>query len=87
VIPGPWGDGWTYIELVHPHDAARRITEAGKPASLGHTTRYGLFGHDLERGVVLRGRLRGLWTTSPTARDDALARYEEFLSLPPPLGT
>jgi hypothetical protein len=87
VLPGPWGDGWSYIEMVHPDDAARRITEAGKPTSLGHTTRYGLFGHDLERGVVLRGRLRGLWTRSPTAREDALGLYEEFLSLPPPLGT
>jgi hypothetical protein len=87
VIPGPWDDGWSYIEMVHPHDASRRITEAGKPTSLGHTTRYGLFGHDLERGVVLRARLRGIWTNSSRARGEALEHYEGFLNEPLPLGT
>ncbi|MBV8229781.1 MAG: hypothetical protein JO329_07345 [Planctomycetaceae bacterium] len=87
VIPGPWGNGWSYIEMVHPHDAARRITEAGTASSLGHTTRYGLFGHDLERGVILRARLRGLWTRSRTPQDEALDRFEHFLDEPPPLGS
>lgn len=87
IFPVPWDDGWSYIEMVLPNDAARRITEASKPASLGHTTRYGLFGHDLERGVVLRGRLRGIWTDSKTAKEDALDSYEQFLREPPPLGT
>lgn len=87
VLPGPWDDGRTYIEMVHPNDAARRITEAGKATSLGHTTRYGLFGYDLEKGVVLRARLRALWTNSPTARQDALELYERFKSEPLPLGT
>lgn len=87
VLPGPWPDGSTYVEIVHPHDAARRITETSKVASLGHTTRYGLFGHDLERGIVLRARLRGLWLTSKTPERDALERYEQFLKEPLPLGT
>lgn len=86
VVPGPWPDAWSYIEVVHPDDAARRITEAAKRTSLGHTTRYGLFGHDLEKGVVLRARLRGVWTQSSTARQDALVLYERFLREPPPLG-
>jgi hypothetical protein len=87
VLPGPWGDGRSYIEMVLPHDASRRITEAGKVSSLGHTTRYGLFGHDLEKGVVLRARLRGIWTTSLTAREDALNLYEDFQREPLPLGS
>lgn len=79
VVPGPWEDGWSYIEMVRPEDAARRITEAGKPTSLGHTTRYGLFGRDLEAGTVVRARLRGLWTRSASARLDALGLAERFL--------
>ncbi len=86
VLPGPWDDGWSYIEMVLPQDVARRVTETGKPSSLGHTTRYGLFGHDLERGVVLRARLRSLWTQSADPRQEALQEDELFREEPPPLG-
>jgi hypothetical protein len=79
-----------YIEMVQPNDCARRILDEppGKPparrASLA--TRYGLFGHDLEKGVVLRARLRGLWIQSQTPVATARALFEEFLREPPPLG-
>ena len=85
-LPGPWKDGWSYAEMVLPHDVARRITEAGKPSSLGHTTRYGLFGHDLEKGVVLRARLRALWSKAKDPRQEALTLDEKFRKEPPPLG-
>jgi hypothetical protein len=86
VLTAPWPGGGTYVEIVHPHDAARRITETSKISRLGNTTRYGLFGHDLEKGVVLRARLRAYWTDSSDAEQEALARYERFLREPPPLG-
>ena len=66
VLPAPWADGRSYIEMVPLGDVARRITEGGTISRVGHTTRYGLFGHDLEKGVVIRARLRGLWTDSKT---------------------
>ena len=49
--------------------------------------RYGLFGHDLEKGVIVRGRLRGLWI--PCGDFDEMSReaFREFLETPPPLGT
>ena len=50
------------------------------------STRYGLFGHDLEKGVVLRARLRAVWIRSQTPDVDARALFEEFLREPPPLG-
>jgi hypothetical protein len=87
VLPSPWADGWSYAELVHPRDAARRITEAGSISSLGHTTRYGLFGHDVEKGVVLRARLRGIWLRADSPQQAALDRFEQFLHEPLPLGT
>ena len=73
-----------YAEFVHPQDATRRLSLGLPPI---HSTRYGLFGYDLEKGVVLRARLRGLWLTGVTPRGVALDRYEAFLAEPPPLMT
>jgi hypothetical protein len=87
VLPAPWPGGGSYVEMAHPQDAARRITESSKFSSLGHTTRYGLFGYDLEKGVVLRARLRGLWVHSDAPEREALARFQHFLQEPLPLGT
>jgi hypothetical protein len=79
-----------YIEMVHPEDCARRVSEqhpierAARARRLA--LRYGLLGHDLEKGVVLRARLRGLWMHSRTPSRDAEERWIEFLSQAPPLG-
>ena len=73
-----------YAEFVHPQDATRRIAFGTAPA---RSTRYGLFGYDLEKGVVLRARLRGLWLPSGAPRAVARDRYEAFLREPPPLMT
>jgi hypothetical protein len=80
-------DGWLYAEMVHPQDVTRRIRQGGRTLALSKTTRYGLFGHDLEKGVVLRGRLRGLWLPADTGKEQAFANLEEFLHEPPPLAT
>jgi hypothetical protein len=80
-----------YVEMAHPRDVARRTTQyatrEGSPPPCAQTTRYALFGHDLEKGVVLRGRLRGCWSRSQTPERDALSLYEDFLRAPLPLGT
>jgi hypothetical protein len=79
-----------YVEMVQPNDATRRIVrksiDRGSGARLALSNRYGLFGHDLEKGVVLRARLRGLWIVSRTPADDSLSLYQEFLREPAPLG-
>ena len=79
-----------YVEMVRPNDCSRRLLlnpngMYSEPGT-GMSTRYELFGHDLEKGVVLRGRLRGLWIKSGSPERDAHACYEAFLSEPPPLG-
>ncbi|HZW32111.1 MAG TPA: hypothetical protein VFF52_15470 [Isosphaeraceae bacterium] len=91
ILSAPGFDADTYyVEMVQPHDCARRILDQlpGGPAPNrpNVSTRYGLFGHDLEKGVVLRARLRGLWIRSQTPVATALALFEEFLREPPPLG-
>ena len=72
------------MEMVRPEDASRRISEGKLPFT---TTRYGLFGHDLEKGVVLRARLRGLWLPLTGAMTRTEAEFQHFLTQPPPLTT
>src|SRR5262249_52612843 len=90
IFAPPNGDDTYYIEMVQPNDCARRIIgePVGKRSARCRTlsTRYGLFGHHLEKGVVLRARLRGLWIRSQTPDVNAQALREEFLREPPPLG-
>ena len=57
-LPDPSRPGWAYIEMVHPDDVSR-ASPGGEPAATTGAVRYGLFGHDLERGVVLRARCAG----------------------------
>jgi hypothetical protein len=79
-----------YVEMVRPDDCARRTCpvtadrQSGPATTL--STQYSLFGHDLEKGVVLRARLRGLWIHSRTPERDVRASYEAFLSEPLALG-
>lgn len=85
---GPWlaprsaWSGMTYVEFAHPDDVSRRIHEGKLPFA---TTRYGVFGHDLEKGVVLRARLRGMWLPKHSAMTEAERRWQEFLGAPLPL--
>jgi hypothetical protein len=82
--------GQSYLEMVPPNDVARLIQiKSAKPEEgPGETLalRYGLFGHDIEKGVVFRARLRGYWARSDITIEDANLRYRQFLIEPPPLG-
>ncbi len=59
----------SYLELIHPSDlAAVQLTQqAGLPS-----VRWQLFPERLEKGVVRRGRVRGLFL--PRAQDEALTK-------------
>jgi hypothetical protein len=87
---GPWlapqsgRDGWTYVEMVHPVDVSRRIHEGTLPFRV---TRTALLGHDLERGVILRARMRGLWLPKSQAHSASLPAWQAFLDRPLPLST
>jgi hypothetical protein len=70
-----------YFEIAHPDDAARTIRAE---MDMGRSTRHGFFGFDLERGVVLRGRLRGVFLDDPRSWRD---ERDRFLAEPPPLRT
>ena len=74
----------TYGELCHPEDALAASAEAAR-GGVELTTR--LFGLPLEKGVILRSRLRGLFV--PRQHDEELARsaLADFAAAPPPLTT
>jgi hypothetical protein len=69
-----------YLEFSHPDDTSSR------DLSSPDRVRYGLFGYDLERGVVLRGRMRGTWLPARPQWDTVAQNYRNFLSQPLPLG-
>jgi hypothetical protein len=83
--------GANYVEMVHPHDAARRIVLSAEPPhpTFGRALaiRYGLLGLDLEKGVVVRARLRGLWVPDADLDEVVRSAFRQFVDLPPPLGT
>lgn len=76
--------GITYIELIHPDDFGGFAAEIAE----GVSWRHSLFGDSLEKGVILRARLRSLWM--PAVEDPAAAAtaaFIDFLSDPLPLST
>jgi hypothetical protein len=88
--PPDAGPGVFYVEMVQPNDVARRIFDQrmvrGSTSVQTLSNRHALFGYDLEKGVVLRARLRGLWLRSQSPEAEAFARYHEFIREPLPLG-
>jgi hypothetical protein len=89
--PGDTGiAGKRYVEMVRPNDCARRIVGERDPGDAptqgALSIQYGLFGHDLEKGVVLRGRIRGIWLTGNASETDIGRHHEAFLREPPSLG-
>jgi hypothetical protein len=85
----PWvfgiSDDVSYAELIHPHDVGEEhFAEVNGLAQLAHR----LFSGSLEKGVILRARVRGIFLS--TAQGDAAnvsALYDEFVTAPLPLTT
>ena len=76
----------SYAEMVHPADF--RHAALGRAGHQGELVRvvHRLFQQPLEKGVILRARLRGVWLPR---RDDvrlAAQQYEAFAAAEPPLG-
>jgi hypothetical protein len=90
VSPPGLADGRSYLEMVAPNDVARLVmtlsSESRSPLALPVAHTYGLFGHEFEKGVVFRARLRGCWIRSETPPEEANELYRQFLDEPPPLG-
>jgi hypothetical protein len=90
-VRSPWSDvPGCYFEMVHPHDVSRQIilgtTGTEPPVGFAVGIRHALFGHDLEKGVALRGRLRATWEGVPMTESNPMEAYRELIESSPPLG-
>lgn len=79
VLYRPPGVTVSYAEMCHPHDGI------GVDIDDGRIIRFHLFGHDLEKGVILRGRLRGIIMPREGDEEEAQRAYAQFLKEPPHL--
>jgi hypothetical protein len=80
--------GPAYLEMIHPadfhHDELSLTADASPDqVRLAHQ----LFGQGLEKGVILRARVRGMWLAEDLSEASADAAYREFVAARLPLTT
>jgi hypothetical protein len=83
-VLGPASGSLTYIEMVHPadfrHSTLERINQNG-PVRISHR----LFVERLEKGVILRSRIRAIFATADANPATIARAYHEFAASDPPL--
>lgn len=82
VLYRPIGHDWSYVEMSSPDDCARIIACRTRNRA---EVNFGLFGLDLEKGVILRGRVRGVFIARNQDTDRARDLYAEFAGESPHL--
>lgn len=83
----PIGGEWSYLELIYPSDFAQATLTCEAAPSRVLRLASSLFPESLEKGVIRRGRIRGLFLSRSGDEAAALAAYREFLDSPLPLTT
>ncbi len=79
------GGAWSYAEMLHPVDFHRDQLTIRDPGCV--QLRHQLFPETLEKGVLVRARLRGVWVARAGDLETAAACYAAFAAGEPPLGT
>ncbi|HEX5445075.1 MAG TPA: hypothetical protein VFW87_14650 [Pirellulales bacterium] len=80
--PSAWNE--SYVEMVHPSDAvASEVATKASTMEIAHR----LFEHELEKGVILRARVRGMFVPRRGDTELALAAWRQFVAQAPPLTT
>jgi hypothetical protein len=75
----------SYIEIVHPADFYRAQIDASGAAPSAIRISHRLFAERLEKGVILRSRIRGILMPQDHEPAFAARAYREFASAEPPL--
>jgi hypothetical protein len=76
---------FTYVEMVHPSDF--HSCDISHDRETGWATlRHSLFSSSLEKGVILRARLRGAFLPRDDDEVAAASCFARFLAAAPPLG-
>jgi hypothetical protein len=79
------GDQFSYLEMVYPADSEGlelMFDAAGERATFQHT----LFADSLEKGVIVRARLRGMLVPRQGDTAAAASCFADLLAAAPPLG-
>lgn len=84
----PAGQEFSYAEMIHPADAhgtrlESQAVDGGQRVELSHQ----LFAERLEKGVILRARVLGLWVDRAGDQDAAAKHFQAFLAAKLPLTT
>jgi hypothetical protein len=81
------GGQLSYIEMIHPADfhCATLAARGANPLAIGLA--HALFPQRLEKGVILRSRLRSFFAPASTAPSAIARAYKEFATSEPPLTT
>jgi hypothetical protein len=80
------GNAWSCVVMVHPADFTRIALAAGAGEPRAFRLAYHLFSGRLEKGVILRARLRCLLLPRDSDFSLAAAHYASFIAAEPPLG-
>lgn len=77
----------SYAEMIHAADFQSDVLsfQAAEHGLRCAEMEHHLFPGSLEKGVILRSRIRGVWMPSAEAESLAAAEYRQFLHTPPPL--
>jgi hypothetical protein len=82
------GDRLSYAEMVYPLDfETTKLEMAGHLGEDRVVTRHHLFANRLEKGVILRARVLGLFLSRQDDLQTAAAHYAQFAASNPPLTT
>ena len=82
VLFRPPNQQWSYVEMSHPEDCSRIIARVRRGSA---QVCFGLFGLDLEKGVILRGRVRAAFIDRKDDMEHVAELYHEFSVADPPL--
>lgn len=77
----------SYVEMIHPADFDRDEIARGESPDAPISVRHRLFPQPLEKGVILRARVRGAILARSTDQELASALFAALSTADPPLGT
>ena len=81
-----WVDtNWSYAEMTHPSDFQRLTLFGTGPQQVDQRAEWRLFGQFLEKGVIRRARLQGVWLPKRDDVPQALECYRAFVESKIPL--
>ncbi|MCY2988170.1 MAG: hypothetical protein NTY19_09945 [Planctomycetota bacterium] len=79
--------GCSFVEMIHPSDFAGAVLAAPPQGAGGYFSSFRLFDERLEKGVIRRGRLQGLFVARDGDQETAWNCYRRFAASEIPLTT